>query len=133
MSRFSSEHRIWPRYLLFQLPSWAAVGLGLGLAHTFEWIAAPWSALLFAGLVVKDLVLYPWMKIAYEPSLLHGAPALVDACGVVEIALTPEGHVRIGPERWRARCESGAPATVGDRVRVRAVDGLTLIVEPEGR
>ena len=38
----------------------------------------------------------------------------------------PDGWVRVGGELWRARCEAGAD--VGARVRVRAVDGLTLLV-----
>jgi membrane protein implicated in regulation of membrane protease activity len=41
----------------------------------------------------------------------------------------PDGWVRVGGELWRARCEVGAG--VGARVRVRAVDGLTLVVESE--
>jgi membrane protein implicated in regulation of membrane protease activity len=37
--------------------------------------------------------------------------------------------VRIDGELWNARCEDGE-ARVGESVRVRRVDGLTLVVEP---
>jgi membrane protein implicated in regulation of membrane protease activity len=43
--------------------------------------------------------------------------------------LRPDGQVRIDGEIWRARCERGCDA--GATVVVRAVDGLTLEVEPE--
>ena len=46
--------------------------------------------------------------------------------------LAPEGQVWIEGSLWRARLSSdGAPLRPGDRVRVEAVDGLTLVVRPE--
>jgi membrane protein implicated in regulation of membrane protease activity len=39
----------------------------------------------------------------------------------------PHGHVRVEGELWRARCEEGADK--GELVRVRALEGLTLVVE----
>jgi membrane-bound serine protease (ClpP class) len=36
--------------------------------------------------------------------------------------------VRLQGELWRARCAEGADA--GEQVRVVALDGLTLLVEP---
>jgi membrane-bound serine protease (ClpP class) len=41
--------------------------------------------------------------------------------------LTPEGHVAIHGELWRAVAE-GEPVDAGARVRVVSVDGLTLKV-----
>jgi membrane-bound ClpP family serine protease len=38
------------------------------------------------------------------------------------------GHVWAAGERWRA--SAGRDLAVGDPVRVRRVDGLTLVVEP---
>jgi membrane protein implicated in regulation of membrane protease activity len=38
----------------------------------------------------------------------------------------PEGWVRLGGERWKARCGEGAG--VGDLLVVAAVDQITLIV-----
>jgi len=40
------------------------------------------------------------------------------------------GHVRVGGERWNARSRQAVAA--GDTLRITAVDGLTVIVEPAG-
>jgi membrane-bound serine protease (ClpP class) len=56
-----------------------------------------------------------------------GVETLVGASAEVVTPLTPVGQVRIQGELWRARCETQAVA--GERVRVRGIDGLTLLVE----
>jgi membrane-bound serine protease (ClpP class) len=58
-----------------------------------------------------------------------GAEGLVGEVGEVVGACEPTGRVRVKGELWQARCAT--PAIVGQRVRVTAVDGLTLEVEPE--
>ena len=119
------------RYLLFQVPSWVAAAAILALIQLWGWVEPPWPLILFAGLVAKDIVLYPWLRIAHEPSTLHGPQALLDAIAVVERPLAPEGSVRIGPELWRARCVRDSRLSGrGHQVRVIDVDGLTLLVEP---
>ena len=52
-----------------------------------------------------------------------GAEALVGADG----EMTDAGWVSVRGELWRSR--SDAPLHAGERVRVRAVEGLTLVVE----
>ena len=42
---------------------------------------------------------------------------------------TGEGWARVHSETWRVR--SPAPLKAGDRVRVAAIDGLTLDVVPD--
>jgi membrane protein implicated in regulation of membrane protease activity len=50
----------------------------------------------------------------------------------VRSALDPEGQVYVNGALWRARLANGdGPVRVGDRVRVEAVESLTLIVRPE--
>ena len=45
----------------------------------------------------------------------------------------PAGYVRIGRELWLARLRSGGvPLAKGDRVTVRDVEGMTVIVEAAG-
>jgi membrane protein implicated in regulation of membrane protease activity len=53
-----------------------------------------------------------------------GVEALVGADG----EMTDPGWVSVNGELWRAR--SDVPLHAGERVRVRAVEGLTLLVEP---
>jgi membrane-bound serine protease (ClpP class) len=61
-----------------------------------------------------------------------GAPALLGQTGVARGALSPEGHVLVQGELWRAVAR-GAPVEEGSRVRVVDVQGLTLTVEKAGK
>ncbi len=69
-----------------------------------------------------------WIRWSQRRRAAVGAEALVGATAKVLSECMPVGQVRVHGELWRARCEAGAP--VGDEVRVVAVDGLTLVVEP---
>jgi membrane-bound serine protease (ClpP class) len=60
---------------------------------------------------------------------MTGASGLVGETGVVKTPLTPTGRIQVHGERWLARCRT--PMTAGQRVRVTAVEGLMLEVEPE--
>jgi membrane protein implicated in regulation of membrane protease activity len=117
------------KYLLLQAPSWLLMALlAIGLRH---WIALPlWVAIgLVALWVVKDLVLYPFVRTAYEPNVATGSKRLVGARGVAQEHLAPHGYVQVHGERWRAMAEPrDVPIAPGTPVRVRAADGLTLTV-----
>ncbi len=56
-----------------------------------------------------------------------GAEALVGVRARVVTRCAPDGRVSVEGEIWNARCEDGAE--VGETVRVRGVQGLTLVVE----
>jgi len=128
--------RTFAKYLLFQVPSWGLALVLLGAAaHAFE-LPASIVGILVTAFVVKDLALYPRLRIAYEdgPSRFVGPDALVGAVGRVEERLEPRGHVRIGGERWRAVAVADtAPLEVGSLVRVRGVAGLELRVGSHDR
>ena len=117
------------RYLLLQIPGWTVASVVLwflvdrfGLApHIAVWLGVAYLA--------KDLVLYPWLKKAYEDGP-DAASLLVGREGTAQDVLDPTGYVRIGPERWRAEVAAHERIEAGARVRVQAVRGLTLIVEP---
>jgi membrane-bound serine protease (ClpP class) len=69
---------------------------------------------------------------AHEEPARTGAEELAGALAEVRSTLDPEGQVWIEGALWRARLRDGAgPIGVGDRVRVDAVEGLTLVVRPE--
>ena len=75
------------------------------------------AALVLALWIVKDLALFPILRIAYEPAGgSGGAENLIGALGIVSADLDPEGWVRIGAERWRARVSR-------EHAPVRPVDG----------
>lgn len=58
-----------------------------------------------------------------------GEQGLIGEIGVVRMPLTPEGKIFIVGETWNAI--SSSPLDIGARVRVCAVHGLQLEVEPE--
>ncbi len=66
---------------------------------------------------------------ARRNKVVTGQEGLIGEIAVVRAPLTPEGKVSVMGELWNAI--SRAPVDVGSRVRVRAVHGLQLEVEPE--
>jgi len=95
---------------------------GLGLAPATLVAMALTSAALIIG--VGTLA----MK-ARGRKIVSGREELVDAAGTVETVDGGEAWVRVYGESWRARDAGGAPLAPGERIKVRSVDGLTLIVE----
>jgi membrane-bound ClpP family serine protease len=61
-----------------------------------------------------------------------GTEEMIGQIAQARSAIAPEGQVFMAGTHWGARLASGAaPVELGDRVRVEAVDGLTLVVRPE--
>ncbi|WP_299234981.1 nodulation protein NfeD [uncultured Halomonas sp.] len=82
-------------------------------------------ALLAAGLMLW--VVTRFLGLRRRPPRT-GHEELVGSEALVLENFTGQGHVRLMGERWRAR--SPTPLARGQSVRVTAVDGLTLEVEP---
>ena len=55
---------------------------------------------------------------------------MIGAVGVARDAVDPEGVVVIDGAVWRARTQRATPISEGDPVRVMALEGLILTVEP---
>jgi len=92
-------------------------------------VPAPWGVALVAGALVVEIgetAFWIWLSKRRKPQV--GAEALVGATALVVTPCRPIGFVRVSGELWRARCEAGA--NEGDAVRVRGLDGLTLVVDP---
>lgn len=60
-----------------------------------------------------------------------GREGMVGELGSAEVDVVPDGVVRIRDSLWRARTNRATPIKAGDAVRVVAVVGLVLEVEPE--
>ena len=92
-------------------------------------LPSPWN--LVGGLTSLALgvveVTY-WQRRMRRGKVQTGREQLVGAIGEVSERLAPSGHVRVLGELWEAH--SGSELPPGARVRVVAVDGLTLEVEP---
>ena len=69
-----------------------------------------------------------WQRRVRRQKVQTGVTRLVGATGEVTGRVAPAGQVRVLGELWEAR--SNTELAAGDRVRVVAVDGLTLEVEP---
>jgi len=117
------------KYLAFQLPSWVALAAAAWGAHRWLGLAGWLAVAAVAAYVLKDLALYPFVRDAYEVEPRRPGAHLEGALAVAEDDLAPRGVVRLGPERWRARLAPGSPPVArGQRVRVEAVEGLSLRV-----
>jgi membrane-bound serine protease (ClpP class) len=83
-------------------------------------LAVPFSAItiLLVSLVVK----------ARANKVTTGSEGMIGETGVATSALAPNGMVFVRGEYWTA--VSPAPLPAGSHVRVTAVEGLRLIVEP---
>ncbi len=96
--------------------------IGGALALTF--LDPPWSIVVISGLVaveVGELFLWRW---AWRQRPRSGTEAIVGETGV----LSSERRVRIRGTSYPARVLDGRP---GDRVRVEAVEGMTLVVRTD--
>jgi membrane-bound ClpP family serine protease len=123
---------VFARYLVFQLPGFVVAAALLALVVHWGHLSTMLAYVLFGVWVAIEIALFPILRIAYEQGGRQtGVEAIVGSVGVALDDLDPEGSVRLGAERWRARA-SGDPASVaaGTAVRVREVRQLTLVVEP---
>ena len=118
------------RYLAFQLPGAAFVAALLVVSVRWWGLDETLATLVFVAWIVKDAVMFPFVRVAYEPRSHGGAQALPGRSAVAEEGLSPAGYVRVGSELWRAELTRGS-AGPGETVRILAVHGLTLLVERE--
>jgi len=93
------------------------------LEEPWSWVAVGVGIVLEIG---ETLFFFWWSK---RRKATVGAETLVGRRAVVSVDCRPHGQVRVAGEIWQARCEEGAD--VGERVVVREVTGLLLVVEPE--
>ena len=120
------------KYALFQIPG--LVLLGFALLGAVRWLdmshPVAWGILVFW--LLKDVAMFPFVRVAYESASTGGAHALVGARGIAKQVLSPRGYVQVGSESWKAEvAREHAPLPEGAAVRVLSVQGLTLLVEPE--
>jgi membrane-bound serine protease (ClpP class) len=117
------------KYTLLQIPGWLIFALLLVAVN--YWLAVPlWLMIVLWVLwVVKDFLLYPLVRSAYEAEVRTGSEQLIGEHGIVCERLTPKGYVFVRGELWRAVPASHEqPLEPGTRIRVTAADGLTLTV-----
>ena len=117
---------------------WTGVGVLTLLTGSFTLVGGTdlspswWTILIVVALAI---LLYATAIPAFIRSRFStptvGREAMVGEIGTAEVAVAPDGVVVVREARWRARTNRATPIGAGDRIRVIAVDGLVLEVEPE--
>jgi membrane-bound serine protease (ClpP class) len=98
--------------------------------------AADWAggALIALGVVSAVSFYFITRKVIAahrEQPVRTGTEELIGAVAEARSSLDPEGQVWLEGTLWSARLVDGdPPVRLGDRVRVEAVEGLTLVVRP---
>ncbi|HEY5649694.1 MAG TPA: NfeD family protein [Nitrospiria bacterium] len=119
------------KYLLFQVPGWVILALILFPLWKWEWISGTIALLVFGLGILKDFILFPWLRKAYEPDSRSGAERLIGSRGLVQEPLDPRGYVRVNGELWQAESEApGKTLPSGTRIEVTGGKGLLLKVSP---
>ena len=116
--------------------TWTVIGtitLLIGSLRLFDGQVVPWWTVL---LVVGGVAL---LMVAGMPAMLRarfstptiGRESMIGEMGAAAADVDPEGTVTVRGALWRARTNRATPIVAGDAVRVVAIDGLLLEVEPE--
>ena len=98
----------------------------------FIFLPSPWNVIGgFASVVLFCFEVAYWQRRVRHQKVQTGVGTLVGATGEVSERLAPVGQIRVRGEVWEAH--SSSELSPGARVRVIAVHGLTLEVEPVDR
>ncbi len=117
--------------------AWTAIGTASLLAGSWrlfgDGIGIPWLTMLVlvVGVVLLMVSGLPSMVRARFSTPTIGRESMIGAMGEARTAVDPEGTVSLRGGLWRARTNRATPIGEGDAVRVVAIDGLLLEVEPE--
>ena len=119
---------------------WTAIGMVLFVIASFT----------LYGVVQEDALRISWLTLvagiaSMALAFIVGMPSMVRTRfatptirrewligleGMASTDISPEGEVTVQGARWRARTNRATPITNGRPVRVAAIDGVTLDVEP---
>jgi len=103
-------------------------------------IDSPWpaarihllTALSVTGpLAVISVILLRLAVAAQRRKAVTGDVGMIGSVGVAQTDLEPDGKIFVHGEIWEARARQRIPK--GARIRVRAIEGLTLEVEPDSQ
>ena len=119
---------------------WTGVGIVLTIVGSwflFESIPGSsmrpsWLALIagIGGITLTFIVGMPSMVRSRFATPTIGREWMIGREGNAIDAVDPEGFVTVGSATWRARTNRSTPIAAGEPIRVAAIDGVTLDVEP---
>lgn len=114
---------------------WTAIGLvtwSVGSIFLFDGFRAPWLSLAvgIGGMAITMLSGMPSMVRSRFATPTLGRDWMIGREGTALSDIDPDGTVEVEGGQWRALTNRATPLANGDAVRVVAIDGLTLEVEP---
>lgn len=115
---------------------WTIIGMAaftVGSWWLFAEFRPTWMAMV-AGVVGMGVSMFSGMPAMVRTRFATptiGRDWMTGEMGEAVSAVDPEGIVRIRGAQWRARTNRATPIDAGAAVRVVAIDGLVLEVEPE--
>ncbi len=114
---------------------WTGIGVAAFVVASrflFHGIYLSWVSLLvgIGGVLATFLSGMPSMVRTRFSTPTIGREWMIGREGVATADIKPDGVVRVGEGVWRARTNRATPIASGDAIRVAAIDGITLEVEP---
>ena len=119
---------------------WTGVGVMLtivGSWYLFEPLPGnslrpSWITLIagVGGIMLTFIVGMPSMVRTRFATPTIGREWMIGELGLVVERVDPDGVVEVREARWRARTNRATPVEPGDPIRVVAIDGVTLEIEP---
>ena len=119
---------------------WTAIGMVLFVIASFtlygsvqeDVLRISWLTLVagIASMALAFIVGMPSMVRTRFATPTIGREWLIGLEGMATTDISPEGEVTVQGARWRARTNRATPINNGQPVRVAAIDGVTLDVEP---
>jgi len=115
---------------------WTVAG-GLGYIAGAVWLyrgqSVSWWVVIVLGVLLALFMIsgMPAMVRTRFSTPTIGRESMIGEMGVALSGVDPEGTVQVRGAPWRARTNRATPIKPGDPVRVVALDGLLLEVEPE--
>jgi membrane-bound serine protease (ClpP class) len=97
-----------------------------------DYVGPALIALGVLSLVAFYFITHKVIEAHRDQPVRTGTEELVGSLAEARSDLDPDGQVWAGGTIWSARLSGdGGPVRLGDRVRIDAVEGLTLVVRPE--
>ncbi len=111
----------------------ATIAFVLGSVTLFDGLSVSWITLLIAvtGMTLGMLAGMPTMVRSRFATPTIGRDWMVGELGQARTAISPDGVVVVRDAPWRARTNRATPIEKDEAVRVVAIEGLVLEVEPE--
>lgn len=112
----------------------ATVSFVLGSLLLFDGVHASWITLLvaFVGMTLAMLAGMPTMVRSRFSTPTIGREWMIGELGMARTDIAPDGVVTLREAPWRARTNRATPIRRDEPVRVVAIEGLVLEVEPDG-